>query len=112
MVMKFKTLASILFSFQFTLIFSQSFTERELEIIYNGDEDSLFKEGYQTQKLHQKATQRVMDEVAKYRETVDKVIFEIWEEVEKSSNNIPVDQRIERNREYGVVYYYRKGEIS
>lgn len=73
---------------------------------------SLFKEGYQTQKLHQKATQRVMDEVAKYRETVDKVIFEIWEEVEKSSNNIPVDQRIERNREYGVVYYYRKGEIS
>jgi hypothetical protein len=72
----------------------------------------LFKEGYQTQKLHQKATQRVMDEVAKYRETVDKVIFEIWEEVEKSSNNIPVDQRIERNREYGVVYYYRKGEIS
>jgi hypothetical protein len=53
-----------------------------------------------------------MDEVAKYRETVDKVIFEIWEEVEKSSNNIPVDQRIKRNREYGVVYYYRKGEIS
>ena len=73
---------------------------------------SLFKEGYQTQKLHQKATQRVMDEVAKYREIVDKVIFDIWEEVEKSSSNIPVEKRIERNREYGVVYYYRKGEIS
>lgn len=73
---------------------------------------SLFKDGYQTQKLHQKATQRVMDEVAKYRETVDKVIYEIWEDVEKSSNNIPVEQRIERNREYGVVYYYRKGEVN
>lgn len=73
---------------------------------------SLFKEGYQTQKLHQKSTQRVMDEVAKYRDIVDKVIFDIWEEVEKSSSNIPVEKRIERNREYGVVYYYRKGEIS
>lgn len=73
---------------------------------------SIFKDGYQTQKLHQKATQRVMDEVAKYRETVDKIIYEIWEEVEKSSNNIPVEQRIERNREYGLVYYYRKGEIN
>lgn len=73
---------------------------------------SLFKEGYQTQKLHQKATQRVLDEVAEYREIVDKIIFDIWEEVEKSSSNIPVEKRIERNREYGVIYYYRKGEIS
>ncbi|HBT86503.1 MAG: hypothetical protein PHO13_06600 [Fermentimonas sp.] len=72
----------------------------------------LFKEGYQTQKLHQKATQRAMDEIAKYREKVDKIIYDIWEEVERSSNNIPVEQRIERNREYGVVYYYRKGELS
>lgn len=55
---------------------------------------SLFKEGYQTQKLHQKATQRVMDEVAEYREIVDKIIFDIWEEVEKSSSNIPVEKRI------------------
>jgi hypothetical protein len=49
--MKFKTLASILFSFQFTLIFSQSFTERELEIIYNGDEDSPFRVLQTTDKV-------------------------------------------------------------
>lgn len=73
---------------------------------------SLFKEGYQTQKLHQKGTQRVIDEVAKYREIVDKVIFDIWEEVEKSNNSFPNEKRFERNREYGVVYYYRKGELS
>ena len=72
----------------------------------------LFKEGYQTQRLHQKATQRAMDEVANYREIVDKIIYEIWEEVEKSSDDIPVEQRIDRNREYGVVYYYRKGETN
>ena len=73
---------------------------------------SLFKEGYQNQKLHQKGTLRVMNEVATYREKIDKVIFDIWEEVEKSSMNIPSERRLERNREYGVVYYYRKGEVT
>lgn len=71
---------------------------------------SLLKEGYQTQKLHQKATSRVLKEVADYREIVDKVIFEIWEEVEKFNINLPVEQRLDKNRQYGVVYYYRKGE--
>ncbi|MBK5194835.1 MAG: hypothetical protein JJE08_02215 [Proteiniphilum sp.] len=71
---------------------------------------SLFKDGYQTQKLHQKATTRVLNEVADYREIVDKVIFDIWEEVEKYNINLPVEQRLNKNRQYGVVYYYRKGE--
>ncbi|MBF6597845.1 MAG: hypothetical protein ITF98_06420 [Fermentimonas sp.] len=72
---------------------------------------SLFKEGYHTQKLHQKSTLRVLDEVAAYREKVDKVIFDIWEEVEKNSLDISSEKRLDRNREYGIVYYYRKGEI-
>lgn len=72
---------------------------------------SIFKEGYQTQKLHQKSTLRVMDEVAAYREKVDKVILDIWEEVEKNSMDVPTEKRLDRNREYGIVYYYRKGEI-
>jgi len=71
---------------------------------------SLFKDGYQTQKLHQKATTRVLNEIADYREIVDKVIFDIWEEVEKYNINLPVEQRRNKNRQYGVVYYYRKGE--
>jgi hypothetical protein len=71
---------------------------------------SLFKDGYQTQKLHQKATTRVLNEIADYREIVDKVIFDIWEEVEKYNINLPVEQRLNKNRQYGVVYYYRKGE--
>ena len=73
---------------------------------------TLFKEGYQTQKLHQKATARMLDEVAEYREEVDKVIFSIWEEVEKKNMELPPEHRLERNREYGIVYYYRKGEMA
>ncbi len=73
---------------------------------------SLFKEGYQTQKLHQKSTLRVMDDVSAYREKVDKVIFDIWEEVEKNSLEMPTEKRLDRNKEYGIVYYYRKGELA
>jgi pyrroloquinoline quinone (PQQ) biosynthesis protein C len=73
---------------------------------------SVFKEGYQNQKLHQKSTLRVMDEVAAYRDKVDKIIFDIWEEVEKNSLEIANEKRLELNREYGIVYYYRKGEVT
>lgn len=73
---------------------------------------TLFKEGYQTQKLHQKATARVLNEVAEYREVVDKIIFEIWEEVENKNMQFPPEQRVARNRAYGIVYYYRKGEVA
>lgn len=71
---------------------------------------SLFKDAYQTQKLHQKATTRVQDEVVEYRKIVDQVIFDIWEEVEKCNLDLPVAERLDINRQYGVVYYYRKGE--
>lgn len=71
---------------------------------------SLFREGYQTQKLHQKATTRVLNDVTRYRSVVDEVIFAIWEEVERDHMDLPGPQRLERNRQYGVVYYYRKGE--
>lgn len=72
----------------------------------------LFKEGYQTQLLHKKATTRVLGEVAEYRVTVDRVIHDLWEEVEKSHMHLPAEQRLSQNRQYGVVYYFRKGETA
>ena len=71
---------------------------------------TLFREGYQTQKLHQKATMRIQDEVVAYREKVDQLILEIWEEVEQDKTGLTTDQRLDRNRQYGIIYYYRKGE--
>lgn len=72
---------------------------------------ALFKEAFYTQRLHQKATARVLQEVADYRDVVDKVVFNIWEEVEKHSKVLSPEKRIARNREYGIIYYYRKGEV-
>ncbi|MDD2247558.1 MULTISPECIES: hypothetical protein [Proteiniphilum] len=78
----------------------------KVKVIY-----TLFKDGLQTQKLHQKATARVLKEVADYRVKVDEVIIDIWEQVEKHHINLTPEERLARNREYGVVYYYRKGEV-
>lgn len=71
---------------------------------------SLFKEAYQSQQIHQKNTTRVQNEVANYRKTIDEVILSIWDEVEKASIDFPEEKRLAQNREYGVIYYYRKGE--
>lgn len=70
----------------------------------------LFKESYQTQQIHQKATNRILNEVSEFRSEVDSVIFDIWEEVEKFNAELPASERLDKNREYGLIYYYRKGE--
>ena len=71
---------------------------------------TLFKEGYQTQKIHQKATLRIQEEIVEYRQTVDGIIYDIWEEVEKYNAEFATENRLDKNREYGIIYYYRKGE--
>lgn len=73
---------------------------------------SIFKDSFQTQKIHQKSTTRLLNDVALLRDEVDQIIFKIWEEVEKHTVDFPIEERLEMNRDYGVVYYYRKGEIA
>lgn len=71
---------------------------------------SQFKEGYKTQKIHQNATNRIQEEISDFREVVDKVILNIWDEVEEYNSSFEQNKRIDKNKEYGIIYYYRKGE--
>ncbi|MDD2245048.1 MAG: hypothetical protein VB024_12570 [Dysgonamonadaceae bacterium] len=71
---------------------------------------SIFKEGYQVQQQYQKTTTHYLEEISNYRDVVDKVIYEIWEEVEQANFDYPNEERIKNNIEYGIVYYKRKGE--
>lgn len=71
---------------------------------------SQFREGYQTQKIHQKATNRVQEEVSKYRDEVDRIIVDIWDDVERYNSTLEQHHRVRKNKEYGIIYYYRKGE--
>lgn len=70
----------------------------------------LFKEAYHNQKYLQKNTMRTLDELASLREKADAVIRDVWNEIEARFNDMPSDDKLERCREYGVIYYYRKGE--
>lgn len=69
-----------------------------------------FKEGYQTQRIHQNATARTHAEMSDYREKTDSIILKIWDEVEAFNSEYPPAERIDKNRAYGLIYYYRKGE--
>ncbi len=70
----------------------------------------IFAEGYNYQKVLQNNTARCIENIANLNKEVDKLILEIWDEVEKKYENLPPQEKINSCREYGVIYYYRKGE--
>ena len=71
---------------------------------------SIFKDGFKTQQIHQKATNRTQKDVENFRAEIDAIILELWEQVENANVNLPSKKKIDKNKEYGIVYYYRKGE--
>ena len=71
---------------------------------------SIFIDGYQTQKIHQKATNRTQADVVSFRTQIDEIILDIWDQVEDANIDLKAKKKIDKNKEYGIVYYYRKGE--
>ena len=54
--------------------------------------------------------QRSLDQLNSLREEIDALILKIWDEVESHYNTIAGEERIEKCRKYGIIYYYRKNE--
>jgi hypothetical protein len=46
------------------------------------------------------------------RKEADEIILQIWNEVEKTNYSFPEEIRKSINEEYGLVYFYRKGELK
>src|SRR5665647_1405699 len=46
------------------------------------------------------------------RKEADEIILQIWNEVENSHNELPEEIRKAESEEYGLVYFYRKGELE
>jgi hypothetical protein len=68
----------------------------------------IFMEGYEQQKNMQSITIRSLDELASMRGRANEIILDIWNQVEAKFKNVtPNELRMEKCREYGVVYYYR-----
>lgn len=70
----------------------------------------IFVEHYNNQKVLQNNTSRTIANVSSLNDSADKLILDIWNEVEHSFSLLPMPERLKKCQEYGLVYYYRKGE--
>jgi hypothetical protein len=46
------------------------------------------------------------------RKEADEIILQLWNEVESTHNVLPEEIRKALSEEYGLVYFYRKGELD
>jgi hypothetical protein len=71
-----------------------------------------FLEAYHNQKNLQQANTRALKELAEFRSVADDIILRTWNEVEESFKDLPDELRREKALEYGLVYVFRKNELS
>ena len=70
----------------------------------------IFKEYKANQKLHQQATNRCWEDLMNFREKGDAIILDIWNQVEEKFKDEPPFTRYKKCMDFGLIYYYRKGE--
>jgi hypothetical protein len=71
---------------------------------------SQFKDAYFAQKTYQNTTARLQESLSQQREDIDDTLAVLWNQIEGAFANLPAKERMERCKEYGVVYYLRKEE--
>ena len=64
------------------------------------------------QKSLKNRSQRAQEQLNEKRSQVDGVIQQIWNEVEDTYNDLPEEMRREKASEYGLVYVFRKNELT
>lgn len=71
---------------------------------------SQFKDAYIAQKQFQSTTNYHLEELSAQRDKADEIIKELWDQIEAFFADKPEKERLASCREFGVIYYYRKGE--
>lgn len=71
-----------------------------------------FMEYHNYQKSLKNRSQLAQDLLSVRRSAVDGVIQQVWNEVESTYGNLPEDKRREKATEYGLIYVFRKTELS
>jgi len=71
-----------------------------------------FMEYYNYQKSLKTRSQRAQDQLNDMRAQVDGVIQQVWNEVETTYGDLPEEMRREKASDYGLVYVFRKSELS
>jgi len=71
-----------------------------------------FMEYYNYQKSLKSRSQRAQEQLNEMRVQVDGVIQQVWNEVESTYGDLPEEMRREKAADYGLVYVFRKSELS
>lgn len=71
-----------------------------------------FMEYHNYQKSLKDRSQRAQEHLNERRSQVDGVIQQIWNEVEHTYSDLPEEMRREKASEYGLIYVFRKNELS
>ena len=72
----------------------------------------LFVDAHRYQKALQNQTNRASQQIIDIRDEADKLIQEVWNEVEESFSDLSDEQKREDASEYGVTYVYRPSELK
>jgi hypothetical protein len=72
----------------------------------------VFKEYKSTQKIHQNATNKHWEDLVNLRVKGDEIILNMWNQVETRFKDLPPYERLEKCKEFGLIYYYRRGEAE
>jgi hypothetical protein len=71
-----------------------------------------YREACFFQKTLQKNLQRSQKNLIELRKVIDAIIASIWNEVEDHYQKLPDEMKRNNAKIYGVVYFYRKGELK
>ena len=70
----------------------------------------IFKENQVNQNMHRKTENRVYEDLEGLRKEADRIILNIWNQVEEYYKNLLPYARLRACQAYGLIYYYRTGE--
>lgn len=70
----------------------------------------IFVEGYNNQKVLQNSTSRTIENLSELNKEADALILNIWDEVEAFYAHLSDNEKIKNCKNYGLIYYFRKGE--
>ena len=71
-----------------------------------------FMDSWQYQKTLGKRTADYSSQMAEMRKEADKIIVDIWNEVEETFADLPEETKRLKAEGYGLVYVFRKGELE
>lgn len=82
-------------------------TIAKVKVHYNIFAEHLFR-----QRIIRENTNKALDEVTKLRPETDDIILDIWNQVELFYDDLPLEEKIEKCKTFGLVYYFRSSELA